>query len=91
MWLKIWQRCDFTCRFAGVPTSLSPSAVNATTEGVVRDPSAFSNTLGVLPSIMATQELVVPKSIPQTAPRTVSELHENGEPEVLGPQKGTMR
>jgi len=38
--------------------------VNATTEGVVRYPSEFSMTLGVLPSITATQELVVPRSIP---------------------------
>jgi hypothetical protein len=27
-------------------------------------PSAFSNTFGVLPSMIATHELVVPKSIP---------------------------
>ena len=59
---------------AGVPTSRSPSGVKATTEGVVLDPSAFSNTLGVFPSITATQEFVVPRSMPQTAPRTASEL-----------------
>src|SRR5262249_36497774 len=35
-------------------------------DGVVRMPSAFSMTLGVLPSITATQELVVPRSIPMT-------------------------
>ena len=33
-------------------------------EGVVRVPSAFSMTLTLSPSITATQELVVPKSIP---------------------------
>ena len=38
--------------------------MNATVEGVVLIPSAFSITLGVWPSIMATQELVVPRSIP---------------------------
>ena len=64
----------FTCLLAGVPASLSPSAVKATTDGVVLEPSAFSNTLGVLPSIMATQEFVVPRSMPHTAPLTVSEL-----------------
>src|SRR5258706_234877 len=32
--------------------------------GVVRPPSAFSMTLALLPSITATQELVVPRSIP---------------------------
>src|SRR3954464_7304328 len=35
-----------------------------TTEGVVREPSAFSITFGCLPSIMATHELVVPRSMP---------------------------
>jgi hypothetical protein len=52
------------CRFAGVPTSFWPSAVKATTDGVVLYPSAFSITLGLNPSITVTQELVGPKSIP---------------------------
>jgi hypothetical protein len=30
----------------------------------INKPSAFSSTLGDLPSIIATHELVVPKSIP---------------------------
>ena len=51
-------------RLAGWPTSRSPSSMKATTEGVVRAPSAFSITFGVLPSMMATQELVVPRSMP---------------------------
>ncbi|CAJ0822937.1 2318_t:CDS:2 [Entrophospora sp. SA101] len=33
-------------------------------------PSEFSSTFGELPSITATQELVVPKSIPTTGPLT---------------------
>src|ERR1700712_113827 len=33
-------------------------------DGVVRVPSAFSITFALLPSITATQELVVPRSIP---------------------------
>jgi hypothetical protein len=37
-------------------------------EGVVRAPSAFSITLVVLPSMMATHELVVPKSMPMILP-----------------------
>lgn len=45
------------------------------TDGVVLDPSAFSITLGVWPSIMATHELVVPKSIPITGPLTPSDLN----------------
>ena len=51
-------------RFAGSPTLRSPSDVNATTDGVVRCPSEFGITTGSLPSITATQEFVVPKSIP---------------------------
>src|SRR5688572_812274 len=54
------------CRFAGCPTSCSPSALKATIDGVVRIPSAFSMTFGLLPSITATHELVVPRSIPIT-------------------------
>ena len=52
------------CLLAGWPTNFSPSSVNATTEGVVLAPSAFSKTLGWLPSIIDTQEFVVPRSIP---------------------------
>src|ERR1700733_11546738 len=53
-------------RFAGWPTRRSPSSEKATIDGVVRIPSAFSITFGVLPSITATHELVVPRSIPMT-------------------------
>src|SRR5881397_1636612 len=56
------------CRLAGWPTRRSPSSVKATIEGVVRMPSEFSMTLGAEPSITATQELVVPRSIPMTLP-----------------------
>ena len=52
------------CRLADWPTSTSLSLVKATMDGVVRSPSLFSITLGVLPSMTATQELVVPRSIP---------------------------
>ena len=38
--------------------------VFTTTEGVVRAPSEFSMTFGVVPSMMATQLLVVPRSMP---------------------------
>src|SRR6266481_5437024 len=55
-------------RLAGWPTRRSPSSLKATIEGVVRIPSAFSMTLGVLPSITATHEFVVPRSIPMTFP-----------------------
>src|SRR5262245_27964135 len=53
-------------RLAGRPTSLSSSSVKATIEGVVLAPSAFSSTLGLEPSITATHELVVPRSMPMT-------------------------
>ena len=36
-------------------------------DGVVRAPSAFSITLAFLPSITATHELVVPRSMPITS------------------------
>ena len=55
-------------RLAGMPTSFSPLSVKATMEGVVRAPSAFSITFAPLPSITATQLLVVPRSIPITSP-----------------------
>src|SRR3954468_23226820 len=54
------------CLFAICPTSRSPSLVKPTTEGVVRPPSAFGMTTGSPPSITATTELVVPRSVPIT-------------------------
>ena len=51
-----------------MPTSFSPPAVNATTLGVVRVPSWFSITRALEPSMMATQELVVPRSMPMMSP-----------------------
>jgi hypothetical protein len=51
-----------------MPTSRSPSFVNATTDGVVRAPSEFSMTRGFAPSITDTHEFVVPKSMPITSP-----------------------
>mmetsp|Transcript_97220 Transcript_97220/g.192639 ORF Transcript_97220/g.192639 Transcript_97220/m.192639 type:complete len:94 (+) Transcript_97220:1933-2214(+) len=47
-----------------MPTRRWPSVVIATIDGVVLMPSLFSNTLGEEPSITATQEFVVPKSMP---------------------------
>src|SRR5919204_6752748 len=53
-------------RFASCPTRRSPLLVNATTDGVIRPPSAFGMIVGSPPSITATAELVVPRSIPIT-------------------------
>src|SRR3954465_2912231 len=55
-------------RLAGWPTSRSPSSLKATMEGVVRIPSAFSLPFGDFPSITATHEFVVPRSMPMTFP-----------------------
>src|SRR5674476_351134 len=52
------------CRLAISPTRTSPLLVNATTDGVVRPPSAFAMIVGSPPSRTATAELVVPRSIP---------------------------
>src|SRR5215217_7418567 len=51
-------------RLATWPTSRSPAFVNATTEGVVRPPSWLGITTGEPPSMTATTEFVVPRSIP---------------------------
>src|SRR3990172_2262526 len=53
-------------RFATWPTSRSPSFVKATTEGVRRPPSALATTTGSPTYIIATTELVVPRSMPIT-------------------------
>src|SRR5207244_22824 len=53
-------------RLAAWPTSRSPASVKATIDGVVRPPSLFSMTLALLPSMTATQEFVVQRSIPIT-------------------------
>src|SRR6266851_7852483 len=52
------------CRRASWPTKRSPWSVNATTDGVVRDPSALEITVGWPPSTAAITEFVVPRSIP---------------------------
>ena len=52
------------CRLATWPTSRSPVLVNATTDGVSRPPSALVMTTGSPPSMTATTELVVPRSMP---------------------------
>src|SRR5664279_6317435 len=58
-------------RFASWPTRRSPVFVNATTDGTVRPPSADAITVGSPPSITATTEFVVPRSIPMILPMLV--------------------
>src|SRR5260370_37562224 len=77
-------------RLAGWPVSLTPSSVKATIDGVVGIPSAFSMTLGVLPSITATHELVVPRSIPMTLPM-VFPLFAAGRTGLFSAREGSVR
>ena len=58
-------------RLATVPTRRSPLAAKATTDGVVRPPSAFSMTVGSPPSRTAMHEFVVPRSMPMVLPMLV--------------------
>ena len=51
-------------RLATWPTSRSPVFVNATTDGVSRPPSGLVITTGSPPSMTATTEFVVPRSMP---------------------------
>src|SRR6476660_5353961 len=51
-------------RLATAPTRTSPDLAKATTDGVVRAPSAFAMTVGSPPSRTETTEFVVPRSIP---------------------------
>src|SRR3954471_13705560 len=52
------------CRLATSPTSTSPVFENATTDGVVRAPSALGTTVGSPASSTLTTEFVVPRSMP---------------------------
>src|SRR4029450_10065474 len=80
------------CRRASCPTSRSPWSVKATTEGVVRDPSALAITVGSPPSRTAITELVVPRSIPTALAIWVPHLHrdraESSAPGGLDPTSG---
>src|SRR5690349_4980866 len=51
-------------RLATSPTRTSPDLANATTDGVVRAPSALAMTVGSPPSRTATTLFVVPRSMP---------------------------
>src|SRR5439155_17055103 len=52
------------CRRASWPTRRSADFVKATTDGVVRPPSAFGMTTGSPASMTAITEFVVPRSMP---------------------------
>ena len=55
-------------RLASWPTRRSPVLVKATTDGTVRPPSAEAMTVGSPPSMTATTEFVVPRSMPMILP-----------------------
>ena len=55
-----------TCPFADCPIRRSPSSVNATKDGVVRSPCELAITSNRPSFSTATQELVVPRSMPIT-------------------------
>src|SRR5881396_3461771 len=81
------------CRRATSPTRRSPVLENATTDGVVRKPSAFGITLGSPPSMTATHELVVPRSMPMTLPISIPPFQRGchdrpADAGRRGPQKG---
>src|SRR5918911_1834544 len=63
-------------RLATVPTRRSPLCVKATTDGVVRPPSAFSITVGSPPSRTAMHEFVVPRSMPMVLAMCSSPLED---------------
>src|SRR5262245_18648236 len=60
----VWSGLVIAWRLAMAPTRRSPEREKATTEGVVRAPSELGITTGTPPSRTATQELVVPRSMP---------------------------
>src|SRR5262245_37244415 len=68
------------CRRAAWPTRRSPLCANPITDGVVREPSEFAITTGASPSMTATHEFVVPRSIPTTRliDRSFHRLHRGG-------------
>src|SRR5919206_3390375 len=66
-------------RLAIWPPSRSPLSVKPTTVGVVRPPSLFGTICTAPPSKTATQQLVVPKSIPTTLPITFLSRGELGQ------------
>ncbi len=63
---RVFSGLVIACRRAIWPTRRSPDSVKATTDGVVRLPSEFAITFGSPPSMMATHEFVVPRSMPIT-------------------------
>src|SRR6185369_13303429 len=69
-------------RLANWPTRVSPDSVNPTTDGVRFDPCLLGMTLTSLPSITATTEFVVPRSMPTILPMVASAFLRRESPQV---------
>src|SRR6267143_5989354 len=75
------------CRRASWPTRRSPDFVKATTDGVVRPPSAFGMTTGSPASMTAMTEFVVPRSMPTVFAISWFSLKDVLAPAPQGPDK----
>src|SRR6476660_7464148 len=80
----VWSGLVIAWRLAMAPVRRSPEREKATTEGVVRAPSELGITTGTPPSRTATQELVVPRSMPIVLAMALSEPY----PVASGPGAG---
>ena len=72
-------------RLATSPTRTSPVFENATTDGVVRDPSELGMTTGSPASRTETTELVVPRSMPTALGMGIASWFQGGFEWVRGP------
>ncbi len=79
------------CRFATSPTRTSPFLAKATTDGVVREPSALAITVGSPPSSTLTTEFVVPRSIPTARAMSVCLSDQDGPATRLSGELGRDR
>lgn len=68
--VELWQKLLGTWLRAACPTKGNPSSANAIADGVVRLPSEFSITVTPDRLEIATQEFVVPRSIPMMSSLT---------------------
>ncbi len=75
----VFSGLTIACRRATWPTMRSPVlGLTATTDGTSRPPSEEEITVGSPPSMIATTELVVPRSIPMILPICLSPISPHG-------------
>ena len=71
---------ETACRCAGVPTTTAPLGDQLTHDGMVREPSSAASTRGTpRSSSAATQEFVVPRSMPMMRDTSIFLVHELGQ------------